>query len=100
MQAFFHRLRPPLQRAACFAGAFVASATVLLAVAAAFDSTSSAPVLRDTPAARLAVARCDALADRAQRHVCVRRLVAEAVARDRGEARLAALVAPAASTRR
>jgi hypothetical protein len=39
----------------------------------------------------LAVARCDALAERSARHRRVRGLVAEAVARDRGEAQWAAV---------
>lgn len=82
-----------LARAAVFAAAFATSATLLLAVGAAFYSVSSDPVLADSPRARSAIEGCDALGDRTARQHCVRRLVAEAKARDAGAAQLAGLAA-------
>jgi hypothetical protein len=93
MNRYHERLKSFLARAALFSAAFATSATVLLAVGAAFHSVSSEPVLADSPRARLAVAGCDALGDRALRQHCVRRLVAEARVRDAGAAQLAALAA-------
>lgn len=93
MEHFYQRLKCLRARAAHFAAAFAASATLLLAVLGAFYSVSSESVLADSPQARSAVARCDALRDRAARQRCVRRLVAEAEARDAGAAQLAALPA-------
>jgi hypothetical protein len=86
-------LKRHLARTATFAAAFATSATLLVAVGGAFYRVSSAPVLADSPQAQLAVAGCDALGDRAARQHCVRRLVAEAMARDAGAAQLAALSA-------
>jgi hypothetical protein len=88
-----------LARVTVIAAAFVMSATLLLAVGGAFHSVSSEPVLADTPRARLAVAGCDALGDRAARQHCVQRLVAEAQARDAGAAQLAELAASRGGTR-
>ena len=80
-------------RAAAFTAALATSATLLLAVVGAFYRVTSEPVLADSPQARSAVAGCDALGDRVARRHCVRRLVAEAKARDAGAAQLAALAA-------
>jgi hypothetical protein len=93
MERYYERLKCLWARAAVFAAAFATSATLLLAVGAAFYSVSSEPVMADSPHARSAVARCDALGDRVARKHCVRRLVAEAKAHDAGEAQLAALAA-------
>lgn len=93
MEHYYERLKCHSARAAGLAAAFAASATLLLAVGAAFYTVSSEPVLADSPQARSAVARCDALGDRIARHDCVRRLVAEATAHDAGAAQLAALAA-------
>jgi hypothetical protein len=93
MNCYYERLKRLLARAAVFAAAFVTSATLLLAVGGAFYSVSSEPVLADSPQARFAVAGCDAIGDRVARQRCVRRLVAEAQARDAGAAQLAALAA-------
>ncbi|MCW5636598.1 MAG: hypothetical protein KIT17_24930 [Rubrivivax sp.] len=82
---------PPRVRAALASVAFVAAAAVVCAVAVAFDSVSREPFLRDSPEARFAVARCDALGERAARHRCVARLVAAAKASDAGAARVAAV---------
>jgi hypothetical protein len=93
MERYYERLKCLLARAAVFAAAFATSATLLLAVGGAFYSVSSEPVLADSPRARFAVAGCDALGDRVARQHCVRRLVAEAKARDAGATQLAALAA-------
>jgi hypothetical protein len=93
MERYYERRKSLSARAAIFTAAFATSATLLLAVGAAFYSVSSEPVLADSPQARSAVARCDALGDRVARQHCVRRLVAEAQARDAGAAQLAALAA-------
>lgn len=91
MERYYERLKCLSARAALLAAAFATSATLLLAVGAAFYSVSSGSVLADSPHARSAVASCDALGERIARHHCVRRLVAEAQARDAGAAQLAAL---------
>jgi len=91
MERYYERHKCLSARAAIFTAAFATSATLLLAVVGAFYSVSSAPVLADSPQARSAVAGCDALGDRVARQHCVRRLVAEAKARDAGAAQLAAL---------
>jgi hypothetical protein len=93
MKRYYERLKRLRARAAVFAAAFATSATLLLAVGGAFYRVSSEPVLADSPQARFAVARCDALGDRVARQHCVRRLVAEAKARDAGAAQLATLAA-------
>jgi hypothetical protein len=93
MQRYYERLKCHLARATVFAAAFATSATLLVAVGGAFYSVSSEPVLADSPQARFAVAGCDARGDRVARQHCVRRLVAEAEARDAGAAQLAALSA-------
>jgi len=93
MKRLYEHLNALLARAALFAAAFAASATLLVAVGGAFHSVSKEPVLADSPRARFAVAGCDALGDRVARQHCVRRLVAEAKARDAGAAQLAALAA-------
>ena len=93
MERYYERHKSLPARAAIFAAAFTTSATLLLAVVGAFYSVSSEPVLADSPQARSAVAGCDAHGDRVARQRCVRRLVAEAQARDAGAAQLAALAA-------
>lgn len=94
MKRYYEHERINLQaRAAAFAAAFATSATLLLAVVGAFYSVTSEPVLADPPQARSAVHGCDALGDRVARRHCVRRLLAEAKARDAGAAQLAALAA-------
>ncbi len=77
-------------RAAIVAVSFFAAAATTLGVGAAFHAASAQPWLRDTPAAREAVAACPARAGRDARRECVRVLVARAQARDAGAARLAA----------
>lgn len=72
-----------LTRAAIVVASFVASATLMAAIGAAFDGVAQ-PWLRDTPSARLEVARCDALAQRAARRDCLRAVVADARERDAG----------------
>ena len=99
MERYNERLSRLLARAAVLAAAFAAAATLLLAVGGAFYSVSREPVLADSPQARSAVAGCDALADRAARQQCVQHLLAEAKARDAGDAQLAAL-APRQRARR
>lgn len=84
----------PRTRAVLAGAAFATAASVMLAVVVAFGAVSSEPFLRDTPAARLAVARCEALGERQAREGCVRRLVAAAKASDAGGARVAAIEAP------
>ena len=93
MERLYESLKCLSARAAVIAAALATSATLLLAVSAAYYSVSSEPVLADSPYARSAVAGCDALGDRVARQHCVRRLVAEAKARDAGAAQLAALAA-------
>lgn len=97
MKRAFHPLSHPLWHVACVAASAVVSVGVLLVVGVAFDSASSQPWLTDSPRARAAVAACDRLSVREQRHVCVRQLALAAQARDRGAAVLAA--ADAASAR-
>ncbi len=77
-------LNRTLTRAALFSAAFVASASVSVAVGAAFDRVSRQPWLRDTPMARAEMASCSVLAGRTQRDDCQRRIVAAAQARDAG----------------
>jgi len=91
MERYYEPFKHFWPRAAAFAAAFAMSATLLLAVAAAFHSVSSEPVLADSPQARSAIAGCDARGDRAARQHCVRRLVASAKAHDAGASQLAAL---------
>lgn len=91
MKRYYELFKCLSARAAVYAAAFATSATLLLAVGGAFYSVSSEPVLSDSPQARSAVAGCDTLGDRVARQHCVRRLVAEAKARDAGAAQLAAL---------
>jgi len=93
MERYYERLKRPSARAALFASAFATSATLMLAVVSAFYSVSNEPVLADSPYARLAVERCDALGDHDARQHCMRRLVVEANAHDAGAAKLVALAA-------
>ena len=93
MNRYYERLKHHLARAALFAAAFATSASVLLAVGAAFHGVSSEPLLADSPRARSAVAACDALGDRVARQHCVQRLVAQAKARDAGAAQPAVFFA-------
>lgn len=99
MKRFYELLKCHLTRAAVFAAAFVTSATLLVAIGGAFYSVSSEPVLADSPRARSAVAACDELGDRVARQRCVKRLVAEAQARDAGAAQLASLAASRSGAR-
>lgn len=78
-------------RAVVVVASFATAATVMIAVLAAFDGASREPFLRDTPEARLAVARCEASGERAQRAQCLRRLIAAAKASGPGAARVAVL---------
>jgi len=71
--------------------ALATTAAVMLVVLAAFDGVSREPFLRDTPEARLAVARCEATGERAHRASCMRRLIAAAKASGAGAARVATL---------
>ncbi|MCL4697590.1 MAG: hypothetical protein KJ023_11160 [Burkholderiaceae bacterium] len=87
---------PGAVHAALAVAALATAAATLLVVLAAFAGAASEPFLRDTPAARLAVARCDALGERGRRHACVHRLVAAAKASDAGAGRVGRL-APALS---
>ena len=93
MERYYERLKRPSTRAALFASAFATSVTLLLAVGSAFYSLSNEPVLADSPHARLAAERCDALGHRDARQHCMRRLVVEANAHDAGAAKLVALAA-------
>ena len=83
-------LNRTLTRAALFSAAFVASASVIVAVGAAFDRVSRQPWLRDTPMARAEMASCSVQAGRTQRDDCQRRVVAAAQARDAGARQFAA----------
>jgi hypothetical protein len=83
------RLKAIAARTAIVAASFVATATLMLAVGAAFHAASSQPWLRDTPQARTAVAQCAGRPDRETRQRCLKAVVAEARARDAGAARLA-----------
>jgi hypothetical protein len=78
-------------RAALFVAAFLAASASMLLVGAAFHSASPPAWLRDSPQARAAVAECAAASHRREQQACVRRVVADAQARDAGAARLAAL---------
>lgn len=80
-------------RAAIVVCAFIATSLLMVAVGALFEAESRQPWLRDTPAARQAVASCDAhgaRVDAAVRQRCVRGLVAAAHAPDAAPTRLAA----------
>jgi hypothetical protein len=78
------RFKSFLVHAACFAAAFVASSAAVLAVGAAFHSSSREPWLRDSPLARAVAQRCSAVVERAERRECVRAAVVLAQARDAG----------------
>jgi len=95
MERYYGCLKNPRVRVALGAAAFATSATLMLAVLGAFYSVSSEAVLADSPEARAAVAGCEARV-RLGRQQCVRRLVANAQARDAG----ASQVATVASRRR
>ena len=83
-------LNRTLTRAALFSAAFVAGASVIVAVGSAFDRVSRQPWLRDTPMARAEMASCSVQAGRTQRDDCQRRVVAAAQARDAGARQFAA----------
>jgi hypothetical protein len=95
MERYYGHLKSLRARLACFAGAFVMSGTLLLAVAGAFYSVSSELMFTDSPEARSAVAGCDALGDRVAQQHCVRHLVvpaqAQAQAQDAGASQVATL---------
>jgi hypothetical protein len=91
MEPLYQSFKHFRARAAASAGAFAASATLLLAVLGAFYILSSGPVLVDSPEARSAVAGCDARVDRAARRHCVQRLIASAGAHDAGASQVAEL---------
>jgi hypothetical protein len=76
-------------RAWVFGAALVTSMAWLAVVLTPFHAVSGDDWLNDSPAARVAVARCDALGDRAARRACVRELVVAARARDAGQYQLA-----------
>jgi hypothetical protein len=82
-------------RVAVFVASFAATSAVMVAVGAVFHAAGSGAVLRDTPQARAAVARCDARPLRKQRSDCVRHVVAQARARDAGASMMAAASASA-----
>lgn len=94
----FVRLKPFALQLTLVGGAFVAAAATVLAVGALFHHAARDPWLRDTPQAREAVARCEALDGRGRQQACLREVVAAAQRRDAGLTRLAAL--PASATAR
>ena len=65
----------------------------MLAVLGAFYSVSSDALLADSPEARSAVADCESRSDAVARRRCVRRLVAQAEARDAGASQVATVAA-------
>ena len=89
MERRYGHLKNFWARVGLSAAAFATSATLLLAVLAAFYTVSSDPVLADSPEAQSAVAGCDALRERVARQQCVRRLVARARAQDAGASQIA-----------
>ena len=91
MERYYGYLKSLRARIACFAAAFVMSGTLLLAVAGAFYSVSSDPMLADPPDAQSASAGCDELGDRVARQHCVEHLVAKAQVQDAGASRVATL---------
>ena len=82
-------------RVAVFLASFAATSAVMVAVGSVFHAAGSGTVLRDTPQARAAVARCEARPRRDERRDCVRHEVAQAMARDAGASMMAAASAPA-----
>jgi len=80
-------------RVAIGAAAFATSATLMLAVLGAFYSVSSEALLADSAEARSAVADCESRGDGVARRHCVRRVVANAQARDTGASQVATLAA-------
>lgn len=84
-----HRLKPPLVRAALVAASFAASSLTVLAIGALFHHAARDPWLRDTPQAREAMARCEALDERRRQQACLRAVVAAAQQRDAGATQLA-----------
>lgn len=94
----FHRLKPHALRLTLVGGAFVSASVVVTAVGSLFHHASRDPWLRDTPQAREAVARCEALDGRGRQQACLREVVAAAVRRDASLTRVAAL--PASATAR
>jgi hypothetical protein len=84
------RLKSGTLRVAVFLASFAATSAVMVAVGSVFHAAGSGAVLRDTPHARAAVARCEARPLREQRRDCVRHEVAQAQARDAGASMMAA----------
>ena len=82
-------------RVAVFLASFAATSATMVAVGSMFHAAGSSAMLRDTPQARAAVARCEARPLREQRRDCVRHEVAQAQARDAGASMMAAASASA-----
>ena len=93
MERYYRCLRNLRARVALGAAAFATSATLMLAVLSAFYSVSSEAVLADSPEARSAVAGCESRGDDVAQRNCVRRLVANAQARDAGASQVATVAA-------
>ena len=91
MERYYGYLKSLRARIACFAAAFVMSGTLLIAVAGAFYSVSSDPMLADTREAHSSDAGCDELGDRVARQHCVGHLVAKAPVEDAGASQVATL---------
>lgn len=94
----FARFKPFALRLTLVGGAFVTAAATVLAVGALFHHAARHPFLRDTPQAREAVARCEALDGRGRQQACLREVVAAALRRDAGLTQVAAV--PASATAR
>ena len=71
-------------RAALVVASFGTSSSAMFGITALFDSASHQPVLRDTPSARQATAKCEVRSTRDQRRDCVHRVEAKAEASDAG----------------
>jgi hypothetical protein len=93
MERYYGCLKNLRARVALGAAAFATSATLMLAVLGAFYSVSSEAVLADLAEARSAVADCESRGDDVAQRNCVRRLVANAQARDAGASQVATVAA-------
>ena len=97
MYSYERKAAPFALRAAVFAVSFVTSAALVAAVGSLFDQSSRGRVLRDTPQARAALARCGVPESRQERQACVRQVVARASDRDAGLTRVANVASGVAS---
>ena len=93
MERYYGSLKILRARVAFGAAAFATSATLMLAVLSAFYSVSSEALLADSPEARSALAACESRGDDVAQRNCLRRLVANARAREAGASQVLTVAA-------